>query len=260
MFSAYGGALHSAWSRSLHAACYTAFHVEPNERAERAPPGRVVPQEVARWRVAARAATRCSWGCAAEVRLIWLWALRIGPESLTLALAVAAISVWWTLQIARWLGTRSRKRRAARAGRAERDAARVLTSLGYEVLGRQVRRTWSVLVDGRELGFELIADYLVRRDHEQWVAEVKTGARSLDLRHAPTRRQLLEYREAFGVNGVLLVDAEGNQIQRVHFLRSEAMGARKSALFYWPIAAIAAIAAFALGLFAGVNLCGALAP
>jgi len=50
-----------------------------------------------------------------------------------------------------------------------------------------------------------------------WVAEVKTGERALSLLHGPTRRQLLEYRHAFGVEGVLLVDAEAQRVRRIQF-------------------------------------------
>jgi len=67
------------------------------------------------------------------------------------------------------------------------------------------------------VSFDLIADYLVEAGGKPWVAEVKTGDRALSLRHGPTRQQLLEYRHAFGVEGVLLVDAEAEQVQRIEF-------------------------------------------
>ena len=132
-------------------------------------------------------------------------------------LALSGVSVWLTLWIVRRLDRRARRRRAARAQRAERDAAGLLEARGFELLGRQVRKSWALVADDKELRFDLIADYLVRRSGQRWVAEVKTGERGLDLRHGPTRRQLLEYREAFAVDGVLLVDAEGQTLKSVHF-------------------------------------------
>jgi hypothetical protein len=132
-------------------------------------------------------------------------------------LALLGWSVWLTLWVVRRLDRRARRRRAARAQRAEREASGLLEARGFEVLGRQVRKSWALIADGEEMRFDLIADYLVRRSGQRWVAEVKTGHRSLDLRHGPTRRQLLEYREAFAVDGVLLVDAEGQTLRRVHF-------------------------------------------
>ena len=61
------------------------------------------------------------------------------------------------------------------------------------------------------------ADYLVEQDGERLVAEVKTGAEAPELSTAATRRQLLEYRVAFAVEGVLLVCPERGTIQRVEF-------------------------------------------
>jgi hypothetical protein len=110
-------------------------------------------------------------------------------------------------------------------------------------LGRQVRRVWSVLADGQEVSFDLIADYLVEAAGAAWVAEVKTGERALSLLHGPTRRQLLEYRHAFGVQGVLLVDAEAQRVRRIQF-REPAPRAQASRALLW----------LALGLMLGVAL------
>jgi hypothetical protein len=158
-------------------------------------------------------------------------------------LLVFGLSVWVTLWLRAALGRRARQRRAARAQRAERDAAGLLAAHGYVVLGHQVRQRWALSVDGQELPFTLVADYLVERQGRLWVAEVKTGERSLDLRHGPTRRQLLEYREAFAADGVLLVDAEGQTLRSVCFQR-HAESRRPS----W-LAASAAM--FVVGLAAG---------
>ena len=73
-------------------------------------------------------------------------------------------------------------------------------------------------------------------------SEVKTGERALDLRHGPTRRQLLEYRQAFAVDGVLLVDAEGRSVRSVRFPRGGELS-RPSRL-----------APFGIGLLSGVAL------
>lgn len=142
----------------------------------------------------------------------------LGRGEIALGVLVLALGGWLALALRRWHEGRSRRRRALRAQRAERDAAALLESSGFAVLGRQQRRQWGLEVDGHAMAFTLIADYLVERDGRRWVAEVKTGERALDLRHGPTRRQLLEYQQAFGVDGVLLVDAEGRSLRQVAFL------------------------------------------
>jgi hypothetical protein len=153
-------------------------------------------------------------------------------RALAAALLIALASVWVTLRARRGLERRSKRRRAVRAQRAEHDAAFLLETRGYRVLGRQVRRSWGVRADGADVEFTLIADYLVERGGRCWVAEVKTGERALDLRHGPTRRQLLEYREAFAVEGVLLVDAEGQTLQAVAFRGGrEVAGGGRALLF-----------------------------
>jgi hypothetical protein len=160
-------------------------------------------------------------------------------------LVLASIAV--TLGLRRWADRRSRRRRVARAQRAERDAAGLLEARGFEVLGRQVRQSWSLMADAEEVQFTLVADYVVERQGRRWVAEVKTGERALDLRHGPTRRQLLEYRQAFAVEGVLLVDAEGRSLRSIHF--RDAHGAREGR-------GGQRLVAFGVGLLSGLTLAG----
>jgi len=184
----------------------------------------------------------------AELASEWLaWLRSFGRGGgLGIALVLLALGAWLALALRRWLEGRSRRRRAARAQRAERDAASLLEASGFAVLARQQRQRWALDVDGRALEFTLIADYLVERGGQRWVAEVKTGERALDLRHGPTRRQLLEYQQAFGVAGVLLVDAEGQSLQRVSFVepRLAAEGAPRASR----------LVVFAAGLLSGLAL------
>src|SRR5262245_49938518 len=159
--------------------------------------------------------------------------LRNGPSSFLLGIILACAVGLLALQLVQHMARRRRVRRAARASDAERAAAHVLERAGYAILGRQVRRSWSVLADGQTLRFDLIADYLVESAGSRWVAEVKTGERALNLRYGPTRRQLLEYRQAFGVEGVLLVDAEAQLVQRVEFRELGAAPARAGRAWLW---------------------------
>ncbi|MEY2936918.1 MAG: hypothetical protein RL033_7667 [Pseudomonadota bacterium] len=149
-----------------------------------------------------------------------------------LGMLLSAALAWLLFHVVKRLARVRRVRRAARASHAERAAARVLAAQGYSIVGRQVRQRWSLLADGQEVGFELIADYLVESEGVRWIAEVKTGQRALDLRYGPTRRQMLEYRQAFGVDGVLLVDAEAEQVRCVRFREppGHAGGAARSLL------------------------------
>jgi hypothetical protein len=120
----------------------------------------------------------------------------------------------WGQRAVRSLRARSRN---LRARRGERQAETLLRRLGYRVVERQPRRPWAYTVDGEANQVELRADLLVSRHGRSWAAEVKTGTQAPRLDRANTRRQLLEYRLGFDVDGVLLVDAEQGQVHEVVF-------------------------------------------
>ena len=86
---------------------------------------------------------------------------------------------------------------------------------GYTIVGRQVSGAHRLHVDGEIVEIPLRADLMVTRCGRRYVAEVKTGKRAPRVEHAETRRQLVEYRIAFDVDGALLVDMERGRIHEV---------------------------------------------
>jgi hypothetical protein len=153
------------------------------------------------------------------------------------ALLVGAIlrAPWWALgclvllivlfelaraKARRWLVARRLRLQAGRAIDAEVWAASLLARAGYTVMGAQVRGSYDLLIDGRPLAIALRADYMVERRGRLFVVEVKSGVFATSLETAATRRQLLEYRIAFDVDGVLLVDGEKGSIHEVVFVHS----------------------------------------
>jgi hypothetical protein len=128
---------------------------------------------------------------------------------------VQSVRLWW-LRASASLAARAR---AARGIAGERRAEKLVHARGYDVVARQARARWRLLVDGREVSGELRADMLVSRatDGARFVAEVKTGALAPRIDSAATRRQLLEYLLAFDVQGVLLVDAERDAVHEIVF-------------------------------------------
>jgi hypothetical protein len=144
-----------------------------------------------------------------------------GAPAVLLALVVlfgaAALVQTVRLWLGRALAARRLKTRAAEASRGEARAEALVAAHGFKVLGRQVTRTWNVAVSGRCVEVRLFADLVVQRRGRRYVAEVKTGAVAPRIDHAPTRRQLLEYRIAFDVDGVLLVDATASTVHEIEF-------------------------------------------
>jgi hypothetical protein len=144
----------------------------------------------------------------------------IPREALVAALALAvAIALLQAAAHAtrRWLRGRRMALRMERAVEGEARAAAWLTELGYTILGAQVAVDHTVCVDGRDVIVALRADYLAEKDGARYVVEVKTGALAPRIETSATRRQMLEYRIAFDVDGVLLVDAEAGQVHVVSF-------------------------------------------
>jgi hypothetical protein len=143
------------------------------------------------------------------------------PRETLALLAGAALAglLLQTLVLAsrRWLRRRRMSVRMQRALRGEERAAAWLEELGFAILGAQVEAIHEVRVDERAFGITLRADYLVERAGARYVVEVKTGALAPKIETSATRRQMLEYRIAFDVDGVLLVDAEAGRVHEVTF-------------------------------------------
>jgi hypothetical protein len=152
-------------------------------------------------------------GMRTEPRDLASFALAI---ALVLALVLAlvqTIRLWW-IGFAR---TSRLRKMIARAADGEARAERILRDVGFDILARQATQTWNVRVDGVAVAIDLRADYIVMREGRRFVAEVKTGRAAPRIDSAATRRQLLEYRCAFDVDGVLLVDAEESIVHAIEF-------------------------------------------
>jgi hypothetical protein len=109
------------------------------------------------------------------------------------------------------------RERNARGRLGEAQAELLLTAAGYEIVARQQRASYQLRSDDLELRVGLSFDFVVEKAGKQWIAEVKTGALGTQLKHADTRRQLLEYQLASGHAAVLLVDPERARISQVSF-------------------------------------------
>lgn len=147
--------------------------------------------------------------------------LRALPPNALLFL-LAATMLLAVVQSARlaWQGFWRRRTiaiRRERGAEGEKRAEKLLREMGFGILGRQVAVSYDVQIDGEPMAIDLRSDYLVSYGDKRYVAEVKTGRAAPRLDTSATRRQLLEYRIAFDVDGVLLVDAEAERVHAVEF-------------------------------------------
>ncbi len=127
-----------------------------------------------------------------------------------------ALGVWLTLRIHTWRQRRLGQARNARGKLGEDNAERVLIAHGYSIIARQQSATYAIDIGRQPHAVALMLDFVVERDGEQLVAEVKTGA-AARMSHAGTRRQLLEYQLATQTRRVLLVDAEAETVTEVAY-------------------------------------------
>ncbi len=168
-----------------------------------------------------------------------LWALALGLGLLTV------------VQTARLFVARGRPRwRIAKhrqsGARGEVRAKKLLEEHGYTITAEQVTGRYELRVDGEPHPVLLRADFLVERSGRSYIAEVKSGADSARVGNSATRRQLLEYRLAFPVDGILLVDAFAGRIVEIE-LPNEGLAEEAGPSLYW-LVALAAAAGGALWL------------
>ena len=146
------------------------------------------------------------------------WITSVQPGWFVVA-AISALFLAWRVRVhvARFIDDSRRQRRLRRAMQGEEAATKMLRHAGFQIVDTQTTRDWEFAVDGEPVSVELRADVVVERNSERFVAEVKSGVDAPKLRNAATRRQLLEYRLAYDVDGILLVDVESGEVRRIDF-------------------------------------------
>jgi hypothetical protein len=166
------------------------------------------------------------------------------PEQLRLGIVVVGVLLVVLVAhlVRRWLARWRLASRFAAARRGETRGRALLEAQGYAVLASQCAASYELSVDGAAVEIALRADYIVARAGRRYVAEVKTGTHAPLLRTPATRRQLLEYRVAFDVDGVLLVDAESRRIHVVQFPLTETRQRERLSPMGWVVVALGIIA------------------
>lgn len=136
------------------------------------------------------------------------------------------------------------EQRKARALRGEEEAESLLKSLGFKILERQAERVWYVYLNEKPVRILLRADLLVARRGKKYVAEVKTGRKAPLITTSQTRRQLLEYQEAYtDCVGVLLVDMEKEKVHHVTFSTQDDPRTHYRGFWLWLFGALTGAAA-----------------
>lgn len=125
--------------------------------------------------------------------------------------------LWLRLWVAKWRTARATRKRFKRGAEGELLAEQILRDSGFTIVERQLQGSWELVVDGEPQTVWVYADFLVEDDEGRYIAEAKTGEVAANIGRAATRRQLLEYRHVFDVDGICLVDVENDEIYWVDF-------------------------------------------
>lgn len=120
-------------------------------------------------------------------------------------------------QIQSYLLRRKLKKRFDHARDGEKSAKDLLTEAGYLIEETQKTSKLPMWINGKQFLYLVRPDAFASKDGQRYLVEIKTGKVANNPKHSATRRQLLEYFHGFSVDGVLLVDAEAEQIHNVHF-------------------------------------------
>ncbi len=123
---------------------------------------------------------------------------------------------WAALRIRVWLDRMQRLRRSRRAVSGEVKARSWLGKNGFTILGEQQSLFCTMLVDGRPVEYEVCADFVVERNGERAIVEVKTGG-AAQPSSPKTRRQILEYAMAYGVNRAYMFDGDRSTLHEMVF-------------------------------------------
>ena len=104
-----------------------------------------------------------------------------------------------------------------RKGRkGEGIAVILLNKEGYKILDEQVSFPGLLFENNKKVKYFVKPDFLVEKNGEKFIAEVKTGASAL-IQNRSTRRQILEYSHLNQNKTVLLIDIENKKIKKINF-------------------------------------------
>jgi hypothetical protein len=125
--------------------------------------------------------------------------------------------LWYLLRRSQQKAGQAAQFRSRRAVDGEQLARDILATYGYNVIASQHRHQSQFFVDRVAVPIEVRLDFIVEKDGQSYVAEVKTGTQAPEPSFPATRRQLLEYSLIFPDWPVLLVDVPAGKVHLIEF-------------------------------------------
>ena len=143
------------------------------------------------------------------------------PTNLQLSIIIGFIAfiagAYLFHQVFRFQRKHKIQKRRRHGEQGESLAKKYLIKQGFEILDEQVEANSSLYVNDQEIPYKIRADFLVERNDELAIVEVKTGKEAPKPQNRSTRRQLLEYSLVYDVDCLYLFNAETKSLQSVEF-------------------------------------------
>ncbi len=103
------------------------------------------------------------------------------------------------------------------AGFSEKEAEALLNKYGYQVIGRQPKRSIITRFQGKDHFGYSEADYLVRKNKKKYLVIVHSGEAAFDPNQAEARRRLIEHQHIFEPDGLLVMDLATGDLTPISF-------------------------------------------
>jgi hypothetical protein len=92
---------------------------------------------------------------------------------------------------------------------------KLLKNHGYQILSKNQKESVLVNIDGKTHLGTLEAEYTVRKNGKSFVVVVENSSEAIDPGDPALRRKILEYDRFFGLDGVLLVNPQREEMHAV---------------------------------------------
>jgi len=126
------------------------------------------------------------------------------------------ITLYWV----RWKTTRSGHQSNKRGLQKEKEAEKWFLRQGYRILSSQPVREGFLLLDQKKEQFEVQPDFILEKQGQKWVVDVKSG-RHGSVTLAATRRQLREYAAMFPECKCGMLDARSWTFHEIEFIETQ---------------------------------------
>ena len=153
--------------------------------------------------------------------------------TLVIIIVLLTAGAWIYHKISQLLSSSYMKKKRRQGAKGEAYAKKFLLKNHYKIIREQPGIQACLYIDGKKREYSIRADFLVEKDGESAVVEVKTGTTAIDPLYRYTRRQLLEYSVFYDVNKILFFNAETMELKEIEFKKLNIVSDRQNKIHFF---------------------------